>query len=156
MQSYIDEITTASYEVVRLSATTSTILERRFAATVIEQGALTIAGRPGYFATVDVANLDEIKVSPEARSRRVQLVLFRAPNDETLPEEPIASKKAAARSFPVLIVAGYSNLPPDFNQELQVFHDFLGRLTIAGQSGLSIAPSPPPLPPPAPTTAATL
>jgi hypothetical protein len=114
MQSYVDEITSSSYEVVRLDSTTAAVLERRYAAAVIEQGPVTIAGRPGYFATVDVANLDQLRVSPDARARRVQLVIFRAPKDETLDADPRRRRNPQTGSFPVLIVAGYSNLPTDF------------------------------------------
>jgi hypothetical protein len=43
---------------------------------IIEQGPATVAGLPAYAATIDVADVDQIKLAPGARTRRVQLVLM--------------------------------------------------------------------------------
>jgi hypothetical protein len=145
MQSYIDEITGATYETVRLGeATTPVVVEHRQAAMVVEEGPATIAGRPAYTATIDIADVDQIKLAPGVRARRVQLVLMRSPEDERYERD---GKPTLVH--PVVVLAGYSNMPTDFPTGLGDFHDLLGRLTIAGQAGLTLGPAPTAEPPPA-------
>ena len=149
MQDYIAAVAGATYETVRLGTNTLQITERRQAPVVIEQGPVTVAGQPAYAATIDVANLDEVRVSPDARSRRVQLVLMHAPQDDY-------SDKASGKAFvcPVIVLAGYSNLPADFQIGVGDFHDMLGRLTIAGASGLTFELAPERAPAPVPVASA--
>jgi hypothetical protein len=63
--------------------------------------------------------------------------------------------------FPVLMIAGYANLPEDFERGAADFEKFLGRIVMRGQRGFSSqavekpapAPEPPPVPPSAPDAA---
>jgi hypothetical protein len=158
MQDYIDQMTPTTYEIVQLTSKTSQIVvvEHRDAAVIVEQGPAIVAGQAAYAATIDVANVDQVKLSPGARLRRIQLVLMRAPKDERIePDEKSAVVKPAV-VYPVVILAGYSNMPMDFQVGLDDFHDFLRRLSIGGKSGLTLhtapseppaAPSPPPVAP---------
>lgn len=115
----------------------SIVVERRNAAVIIEQGPAALAGQPAYAATIDVANIDQVRLSPAARSRRVQLVLMRAPRAEEIDSDP-----GDPDVHSVLILAGYSNMITDFPVGLEDFHDLLRRLTVGGRSGLTLGLKP--------------
>lgn len=149
MQSYIDEMSGANYEVVRLGPAAGVVRSREYLATVMAEGPATVAGRPAYYALVDVSNASQ----PGGRSRQVELVILRAPAEERGDEDPRHPRRA---SYPVLMVAGYSNMPADFEPGLADFHDFLGRVSIEGKTGLALgqpAPAPPATAVPPPATA---
>jgi hypothetical protein len=165
MQGYINEITAATYETVRFAESTMpVVVEHRQAAVIVEEGPANVAGRPAYAATIDVADVDQIKLAPGARTRRVQLVLMRAPQDEKVEYEvddindKIKKKNNESEppkkviNYPVIVLAGYSNMPMDFPAALSEFHDLLRRLTIDGRSGLTLnmVPADPPVAPSAP------
>lgn len=165
MQSYIDEISGTSYETIRL-ADRRIVVERQAptVAMVIEEGPAMVAGLPAYAATLEIAKVDEVKVAPAARTRRVQLVLMRAPKDEELKYRvnDIADKESTT-SYPVVVLAGYSNMPADFPAGLEEFHDLLRRVSIAGKRGLTLETAPTvqppqasPGPPPAPKAPASV
>ncbi|HZJ63365.1 MAG TPA: hypothetical protein VFD36_07545 [Kofleriaceae bacterium] len=137
MQDYVDNITGTTYEAVRLDRTRAQVVEHRQAAVVLEEGPATVAGRPAYAATVDVADVDQIKLAPGVRARRLQVVLLRAPLDERLEHD---GKVTAV--YPVVVLAGYSNMPTDFPTGLVDFHDFLRRVTIDGTAGLTLQVAP--------------
>lgn len=154
MQAYIDEIAGATYETVQRGSTSrwtdskpEIVVEHRHAAAVLEEGPAIVAGQPAYAATIEVANIDEVHVAPSARMSRVQLVLLRAPQDEIY--EP-GDSHGATRRYPVVLLAGYSNMPADFAKGLDDFHDLLQKLAIGGKTGLALelAPHAPPQAPP--------
>jgi hypothetical protein len=117
-----------------------------------------VAGRPAYAATIEVANIDEVHVTPRARTSRIQIVLVRAPQDELY--EPTELNVPKQR-FPVVVLAAYSNMPADFANGLEDFHGLLQRLAIGGKTGFTLelapaaphdsAPSPAPAPPASPS-----
>ena len=156
MQDYIDEISAATYETEQFArpGVPLVVVERRQAAAIIEQGPAMVAGRPAYAATIDIANVDQLRMTPGVRARRVQLVLTRAPEDEKIEHDGKPTYR-----YPVIVLAGYSNMPEDFSTGLADFHGFLKRLTIGGRSGLTInllpmVPQTPPPPPPQPPVTA--
>lgn len=147
MQSYVAGIAELSYETVQLGEAAVIIAQPRYVATIVDQGPAVLAGQPAYTATVSISDIEQIRVTPEARAMRVQLVIVRAPRDEKLLEresERAKRMKTPEQVLPVLVVAGYSSLPDDFDADLRIFHDLLGRVSIAGESGFSIMPPPPP------------
>lgn len=163
MQTYIDEIAGATYETVQSGSTSpweskpQIVVEHRHAAEVLEEGPAVVAGQPAYAATIEVANIDAVHVAPRARTSRVQLVLLRAPEDELY--EPVWSSDPTRRRLPVVLLAGYSNMPMDFAKGLEDFHGLLRRVAIAGKTGLALklapaAPAPRDGPPPAATAPA--
>jgi hypothetical protein len=154
MQSYIDQLNHTTYERVRLGMYASEIIaERRYAGAVVEQGPATVAGQSAYVATIDIADTEQVKVTPDARTRRIQLVLMRAPQDELVSR----SDNEPPHACPVVVLAGYSNMPADFAADLHDFHGFLGQLTIGGKAGLTLeqAPAAPTPDSTAPATAAS-
>jgi hypothetical protein len=163
MQTYIDELAGATYETVQRGSTSpweskpQIVVEHRHAAAILEEGPAVVAGQPAYAATIEVANIDEIRVAPRARTSRVQLVLLRAPQGEVY--EPPSNVREPTQRYPVILLAGYSNMPADFAKGLEDFHGLLRSLAIGGKSGLALelapaAPAPPADMPPAATAPA--
>ena len=129
MQGYLDEVAGAGYEGVRLNADRNVVVEKRYAAELREKGEAKLAGMPAYAATFDVANIDQIKLTPSTRKSRVRVVLARTKFAYT-------SRKQRG-SLPVLLLAGYANLPEDFAQDLPAFEAFLQRIEVGGKAGFS-------------------
>ncbi len=137
-QRYLQELTGADYEAVRLDDDDAD----QPVATIVDEGPMLVAGRPAYFTRIDVP--------VGATSKRLELIFFRAPKDE-VPQTDNSTRV----SYPVLVIAGYSNLPDTFDAELQTFRTLLSRMIIEGKQGLSVvdagagsrpATSPPPPP----------
>ncbi len=126
VQRYFDAIAGAGYEAVKLGSSV-TVAERRFAPQLLERGSARLAGHDAYMATFDVANVDEVTVSPNARKRRVQVVVIRPPFEHR--------DNRANVVFPVLMLAGYANLPEDFERDKPSFISLLGRIQIGSQLG---------------------
>ena len=125
LDGFVEEMAGAGYEVVQFNEETSVVVEKRYAAVVIEEGEAQLGGLPAHAAILDIANLDQIKVDPLARSGRVQLILLHTPFEY------------GSRGFPVLLLAGYVNQPEDFQAGLPEFHELLSRVVIGGQRGFS-------------------
>lgn len=160
LQDYIDQITSmTTYETVKFRPNLVEIVVDHPVAVIIEQSSATVAGQPAYMATIETANADQIKLDPGTRRRRVQLVIMRAPQDDPIDPDKDTSDKGTfprpATTLPVVVLAGYSNMPADFQAGLEDFHDFLRRLTIGDRSGLvpGAPPSGPPAEPPPPAAA---
>lgn len=162
MQTYIDEMAGATYETVQRGSTSAwapkpqIVVEHRHAAAILEEGPAVVAGQPAYAATIDVANIDEVHVAPRARASRVQLVLLRAPQDEVYEPSRVGE---LTQHYPVILLAGYSNMPADFAKGLEGFHGLLRKLAIGGKTGLTleltpVAPATPGDTPPAVTAPA--
>jgi hypothetical protein len=131
MQAYVDQIAGAGYENVGLDDLE--VVERRFAAEMLERGSANVAGREAYLATVDVANVDQIRLTPSSRATRVRLVMVRSGFFHT------DGGRKDKHVFPVLMMACYANLPEDFERDLPSFERFLGEIQIAGQRGWKVA-----------------
>jgi len=144
MQAYIADLTQPKYEVVQQATehTAPVVVGRPLTATLLEQGAATIAGQPAYVATLDVTDAEH--PTPGVAGRRMRLVLLRAPGEDTQPVP------GTTQHYPVIVVAGYSNMPTDFDASAADFHDFLQRLTVNGVAGVKI--DPPSVPPAGPLT----
>jgi len=154
MTQFIEQVAGAGYEVVKLNQAASILVEKRYAAAVVEEGPAKLGGREAYFATIDVANLDQLRVDPNAVRERVQLVILHTGFEY----DPVGNPRG--HNFPVIMLAGYANQREDFARGLPEFHDFLARITINGAQGFTLAapasnavPAPPATPaqPSAPT-----
>jgi hypothetical protein len=142
MKEYIDGASVAGYEVVVFGGWAAGLVERRYAGKVLQEHETTLAGATAYEATVDVANVDRIKVEPDAVEKRVKMVLVRPGFTRTV------KSKNRKYQFPVLLLAGYSNNVKDFDATGKEFDEFLNRVVVAGRSGYS--PPAPPVEPSAP------
>lgn len=125
-QSYVDAVAGAGYEAVKLGSS-MLVEERRYAAQLLERGPAKLAARDAYVVTFDVANIDQVTITPNARKRRVQVVLIRPPFEHR--------DNLSTAVFPMLMLAGYANLPEDFERDKAAFSSFLGRIQIGTQLG---------------------
>lgn len=130
-QRYVDGMAGAGYAAVQVNATTVVAAERRYAARIAERATARVGGRNAFVATVDLANIDQFKVTPGVYTSRIELVFLKAPFPHTYYRN--GTERA---ELPVMIVAGYKNLPGDFEQDLPDFREFLGRLELDGSRGL--------------------
>ena len=138
MTDFVEGVAGAGYEVVSLNQGSQVVVEKRYAAAVVDEGPAELAGVEAYFATMDVANLDQVKVDPKARKDRVQLVILHT----KFSYQPPRNVSKQPTQFPVLMVLGYANQEQDFARGLPEFHDLLGRVAIDGTQGFSIGAAP--------------
>jgi hypothetical protein len=133
MKDYVDGIAGAGYEAVQLENQRVGISEKRYAAEVVEQGAATLAGKEAYRAVMDVANVDQIKLTPTDRRVRVELIFVRPGFEYVL---SVLGDQSDIK-FPVLMIAGYANMPDDFVGDRASFGSFLSRIEIGGRRGFA-------------------
>jgi hypothetical protein len=124
---YVDSIAGAGFEVTQLSRQVVVSRERRYAANMIDEAPAKLAGQDTHVVTVDVANVDQVSISPEKRIIRVRIVLART---------PFAYRVGRNKNdFPVLMIAGYANLPEDFERSEKDFDRFLDKIVVEGRRG---------------------
>jgi hypothetical protein len=124
MQDYVDSVAGAGYEVARIGRGRM-VVSRRYAAQVVELLPGRLAGCDALGAVIDVANVDQLQMTPGSRRMRVKLVIVRA---------GLTHEHGTTR-FPVFLVAGYANQPDFFARDLADFTSLLGRITLRGQTG---------------------
>lgn len=130
VQRYVDEVSGAGFEAVQLGPNSIIIREKRYAASVISRGSFTVAKQEAFETTFDVANVDEVAVSPNARKTRVRIALVRTPF--TYPKKQLDKVE-----FPVLMLVGYANLPEDFAKDEPAFNGVLSHLQIGSSVGVT-------------------
>jgi len=129
MQGYIDEVAGAGYERVNIQSSNVGVVERRFAAAQLDQGTARVAGVEAFISTVDVVNVDQERVTPGQNRTRVRLALLRMPFEIN----PFPNR--GRETLPVLMIAGYANLPTDFDGELTGFEQLLSSIEVRGKQG---------------------
>lgn len=133
LQRYVDEVSGAGYEAVSLGPNTTVIREKRFAANLLGRGSFTMAGQEAYEATFEVANVDEVAISPNARRTRVRIALVRTPYTYKV----YGANNVVKVEYPVFMLAGYANLPEDFDKDEPAFRGLLERIEINEKTGLT-------------------
>lgn len=124
MRTYVDGVAGAGYEAVSFGGPPQ-VVERRYAAEIVAASPARVGGHEAYAATVDVANVDQLKLSPTRRKTRVGLVLIRT---------TFWLRVSGEVNYPVLLVTGYSNQPDDYPRAIAEYQSFLGRIDF-GQGG---------------------
>ncbi|MGC4087570.1 MAG: hypothetical protein QM756_06695 [Polyangiaceae bacterium] len=148
MQGLVDEVAGGGYEAVTVQRDAPTdpkvrVEEKRYAATIVDRGEATLAQQPAYWATVDLANVDQLRLTPDARRVRIRAVLAKTPYAFQATMGSTGNKGGPA--YPVLMLAEYISLPEDFDKDLPEFDDFLQRVAIAGVAGYAAAAAPAPV-----------
>jgi hypothetical protein len=133
MDRYIGGIAGSGYSVVTFGDTPR-VVEKRFAATIAEEGKGTIGGLSAQTAIVDIKNLDQLEVDPDTKGSRLEIIL--AHTNFVFHSNPRYEEETA---FPVLLVAGYWNRADEFEESLPEFHEFLNRIMIGWQQGATIS-----------------
>ncbi|MFZ5893318.1 MAG: hypothetical protein ACOY0T_19820 [Myxococcota bacterium] len=151
VQAYVDSIAGGGYEAARVEHDRVRVEERRFAAEFVERAPARLAGLDAYDATIDVANLDQIRLTPTERKTRVRLVFVNLPtNFQTY------RNGAPGVALPLVLIVGYANSPGEFSADMNDFENLLDRIEIQGNRGYSrqapapgVAATPPPVSVPA-------
>jgi hypothetical protein len=109
--------------------------DQRYAANVQHRTEATLAGKPAHSITVDVSNVDRLKVEPDSVEARVTVVLVRT-----------GAKRAYDRTrqeFPLLLVVSYANSVEDYPATERDFVSLLSRITVEGRAGFRLHQYPP-------------
>jgi len=139
MTSYAEAVAGAGYYRVALSEGRKTVKERRFATKMLDQRPVAVSCKEGLMATIEVANVDQLKLSPESRWERARVVLVRPDYEWTRNHKDL--------TFPALMILGYSNLPQDFDRQLPDFEKLLSQLNLPTSGGACfVAPQQPKAP----------
>jgi hypothetical protein len=141
VQAYAEEVTGSGVDFVWTGNSASTSRDAKFASTIVQQGAARVAGQEAFEAALDVADLDQLRVDPAHRFRRMHVVLARTPFrydvSRGVPRDP-----SQARSLPVMLLATHANAPEAYAGTAAEFADLLNRIQIKGVKGYSNSASP--------------
>jgi hypothetical protein len=102
-----------------------------------------VAGLEAYEATLEVANVDQLKLDPAGRAAMIRVVFVRTP----FTTDPHSE---GSEKLPVMWMIGYANNPTDFEAQSADFVRFLGLIDANGSHGFTVLPPVPPPVPPAP------
>ena len=99
---------------------------KRFASRVVSRGACSVSGIPAYRVDFEVANVDQLQLTPDARWIRQRVVLVRAPFEHAIQHRQLKDR------LPVVLVAGLSSAPEDFERLARHLDLLLDRVVIGG------------------------
>jgi hypothetical protein len=95
-----------------------------YAARVLERRGRTIGGVKAMEGTLELANLNQLKLDPESRHSRVRIVFARPGFYARV------TAYGGGAPTPLLVVIGYSNTPDDFERGLPNFEAFLKAISM--------------------------
>jgi hypothetical protein len=129
LERYVEAISgTGSVVVISMAdAQKTAVADKRYATRVTELRKVLLDGIDGLAATVEVANVDQLQLSRDSRWARAKLVFLRPGFRYVLGTNSVG---AATHSWPVLVVAGYSNSTGAFDSGLPDFERFLAGIDI--------------------------
>lgn len=102
-----------------ISPTEIAVSERRYAAEILDRRAIQVGGTPAHAVLIDVANLNQTEITPEARAARALIVFVRMPHPAHVREG------FGVGDEPLVMISGYANAPAEFGDELPDFIGFL-------------------------------
>lgn len=120
VQDYIDAVSGMGLTDVQIGPE-KRVVQQRFTTRTVSTEAVTISGHEAFAATFEVANVDQLKLAPDARWERARVVLVRTPFG-------FYDRSRSAPPLPVLMAIGYANLPSDFDKQLPDFERFLTQI----------------------------
>lgn len=129
LNNYVENISGSGFVVFDLGANAS---GKRFWTRVVERGDAVLSGKPALVATVEVANVDQLKLSPDARKEQVRIVMTRP--DVKMVRGSKGESTDSRVPFRVLLVAGYSNDPEDFEKQYPEYKRFLSKVHLLTHS----------------------
>lgn len=126
MRLYVEGIAGTGLMLTDLGAGRVEVVERRYATREVASGPTVVDGREAFEATIEIANVDQLELSRDARWQRARIVLVRT----DLLWAPVGSSSRTLRQLlPVLMVVGYSNLPEDFASHEREIDALLSRIS---------------------------
>jgi hypothetical protein len=129
MSGLVDSLAGGEYESVALSAKRVLTVEKRYAATLVSALPCRLAEHECLVGTIELADVDQLRMTPGHRSQKMELVLSRSPFRY--------EERRTRTTFPVYILVGYANQPSDFDKSLPAFRDLLSRIEIVNRRGFS-------------------
>ncbi len=127
---YVNAMAEAGYEVKKFGSGI-VIKENKYVAKVNNSAKAKLAKLDAFESTIDVSNVDQIKVTPDKAQKRVSLVFVRT----KFRYKSGSSSPRHYATFPVLMLIGYSNFPEDFEAQKKDFEIFLKQIEIQGNRG---------------------
>jgi hypothetical protein len=124
-QNYVKEVSGAGITAVEFGPGTTVAVEQRFASRPLSESACALGVREAHRIDFEVANVDQLELSPDARWERARIVLLRP---GFVHNEANLFKKG---QFPVLMIAGLVSNPEDFDSVAPAFHQFLQLIAFA-------------------------
>jgi len=127
LRRYVEGIAGSGFTVTQISGPTGhvalTVAERRFAARVLDYAPVTVQGVEALVATIEVANVDQLQLDPNARGERARLVFVRAPFTLDRPRRGVEVSR-----YRVLLAAGYVASPADYERGRVDFEGLVSRV----------------------------
>jgi hypothetical protein len=133
---YVEALAGGQYESTELDRSSVTTVEKRFASTLLSAEPCQLATQECEAATIELANVDQLKLDPKYRSNKLMVVITRTPF--------VYWPRMRRSHHPVYLVAGYSNQPGQFEAGLPDFLGFLQHIDITGSRGFQTTAPPTP------------
>jgi len=124
MRNYVDSISGGGFVSARIGRGIDVGVSRHFATRILSGQRLRVHGVDAFSATIEVASIEQLQLTPNARWERAQVVILHAPFRFPLP----SSQSSVPTMFPVMMLAVYSNLPEDFDSGLPAFQRLVGAI----------------------------
>lgn len=119
LSNYVDLASGAGAVVVNFGLGGMTVSGgKRFSARLLEKAEAQLMGQAALAGTIETADIDQLKLSPDARWEKTRVVLVK-------PEFRFGRGDAR---FRVLMIAGYSNNPEDFDKQYPEFKRLLSKV----------------------------
>ncbi len=125
VRNYVDAVSGGGTVSVHIGPGTSASTERRFATRILDAGVFTVAGEPAGGATFEVANVDQLELSKEARWERARVVLIRAPWQ-------VVAGGQHTSTWPTLIRVLYVTRADSFESQVSDFNDLVKAIDFEG------------------------
>lgn len=125
-RNYVENIAGGGVSVAVVGTVAIAVSDRRYASRILDQMPMQVDGMDAYGVVLEVASVEQLQLPGAAPSEHAALVLMRAPFGW---REWNAS---GYRDWPVLVVAGYSNSPAEFQHGLGDFERLLAEIDLDG------------------------
>jgi hypothetical protein len=135
-ENYLEALAGGEYERQELGPGRKTTVEKRFAASLLSSEPCRLAAQECESATIELANVDQLKLDPNYRSHKLRVVIARTSFTYT------PRRLRGRGSYPVYLLVGYLNQPRQFEAGLPDFAAFLQRIEISGQHGFQTTTAP--------------
>lgn len=119
VENFVENIAAEGYYTAGVSAGHLVVQSRTYATKMLDTQRIGVSQQDAAAVLFDVANVNQLQMSADARAARAMVVMIRTPYEFTF------SSARGRRSWPVLMLAGYANAPADFDGGLEDFKRFL-------------------------------
>lgn len=120
MRDYVDRASGGSYVAVSLLGRPA-VLEQRWAPRVLREGPAVVSGQPGYYATVEMVDVDRHRVDPSSRGETITLVMMRPGHHRW---------RAGESALPMLVLFGLATRPEHHDEHLEQLRSFISRVDV--------------------------